>query len=400
MHTPIDETPFAHFDHNADQHRAGAECTWARMRETPGLPYSSSYGGFYIVTRYADIAIAASKPELFSSAQGIAIPDLHFDSRLLPLETDPPIQQEYRKLLVPFLTRERISRKEPEIRAIAQTLLADFVRKKRIDFVHAFAKPFPSRVALNVLGFPAGDALHLDALINDCIDGRGSEKAATAGHELVEYIENFLVRQRMAPANPEDIISVVAHATIGGKPLEHAEQNSVVKLLLFGGFTTTTFALSSAFKWLAEHPDDRVRLQKDPSLLRTAVEDFVRFASPGTYLARTVVADTQLGGTQLRAGDRILMCFGSANRDQSAFVQPDEVKLDRTPNRHMGFGYGTHGCMGLHLARLELRIAFEVLLVELVDFELDPAAEIRWASGETQGMTTLPLVIRRVASDA
>jgi cytochrome P450 len=112
------------------------------------------------------------------------------------------------------------------------------------------------------------------------------------------------------------------------------------------------------------------------------------------------VADTQLGGTQLRAGDRILMCFGSANRDQSAFVQPDEVKLDRTPNRHMGFGYGTHGCMGLHLARLELRIAFEVLLVELVDFELDPAAEIRWASGETQGMTTLPLVIRRVASDA
>lgn len=391
---PHSSGSFEQFDHNAEQHPKFADDLWTRMRATSGLPHSSAHGGFYVLTRYADVAEAARMYSKFSSAGGVVIPDPQL-LRLPPLETDPPLQTEYRRLLSPFLTRQKVAGHEGMIRAVANSLLGGFAGKTRVDFVEAFATPFPSRVALNFLGFPPDDAPMLDRLISSSVGGQGSQEARRSAKALSAYIESFLQRRRDLPRDPECIISAVAHAEIAGRPLSVAQQSAVVRLLLFGGFTTTTLALSSAFKWLAEHTESRRQLQENPGLLATAVDEFVRFASPGTYVARTVVEDTELAGTRLHAGDRVLLSYGAANRDKQMFRRPDEIELNRTPNRHLGFGHGPHACMGLHLGRLELKIAVETVLARLIDFELDPEAHIQWLSGDTQGMITLPLLIQR-----
>jgi cytochrome P450 len=386
------------FDHNSENHRRGIETTWASMRELEVLPYSRAHNGFYVVTRYEDVAYAARNPEIFSSAQGIAIPDLHVDFRLLPLETDPPVHREYRRLLNPFVTHDHVSRFEPIIREVASDLIGRLEQRiggnPDIDFVALFAMPFPGRVALKFLGFPEDAAPVLDELLNTIVDLRGTDAARAAAGSLHTYIEGFLESHRTRPLNCDVILSAIAHAKIDGARLSPAQQNSLTTLLLFGGFTTTTFALSCAMHWLASHPQDRQRLSGHPELLPLAVEEFVRFASPGTYLGRTVTRDTELRSTQLKKGTRVLLSYGSANRDESVFARADEIMLDRAPNRHLGFGYANHSCLGVHLARLELRLALQLLLSHLGDFEVDRSREIRWSSGETQGMTTLPLTVR------
>jgi cytochrome P450 len=347
------------------------------------------------------VARTARTPEVFSSAQGIAIPDLHFDSRLLPIETDPPAHREFRRLLNPFVTREHIARCESMICATAAELLdvlrTQLAESPEIDFVSAFARLFPGRIALKFMGFPPADTLRLDSLINTTVDGRGTPAAAQAGAELNAYIDEFLAARRALPCDPLDLVSVVAYARIDDVSLTSEQQNSLTKLLLFGGFTTTTFALASAFRWLADHPADRSRLREEPALLATAIDEFVRFSSPGTYLGRMVVAETQLGTTALHPNDRVLLSYGSANRDPAVFERADEVVLERTPNRHMGFGHANHSCLGVHLARLEMRIAFQTLLPHLIEFEVDRSRPIEWSSGETQGMTTLPLIVHRMS---
>lgn len=386
------------FDHNRENHRLGIETTWASMRELKVLPYSRAHNGFYVVTRYEDVAYAARNPEIFSSAHGIAIPDLHVDFRLLPLETDPPVHREYRRLLNPFVTHEHVNRFEPIIRGVAADLIGRLEqqagRATDIDFVKVFAMPFPGRVALKFLGFPEDAAPVLDELINIIVGLRGTDAARAAAASLSAYIEGFLQSHRATPLTSDNILSAIAHAQIEGEQISPAQQNSLTTLLLFGGFTTTTFALSCAMHWLAEHPQDRQRLSEHPELLPLAVEEFVRFASPGTYLGRTVTRDTELRATQLKEGERVLLSYGSANRDESVFARADEIIFDRTPNRHLGFGYANHSCLGVHLARLELRLALQLLLSRLGDFEVDRTRKIRWSSGETQGMTTLPLTVR------
>jgi cytochrome P450 len=384
------------FDHNAPNHREHAESVWASMRAAAALLHSSEHGGFYILTRYNDVAAAARMHAVFSSAQGVVIPDPCL-LRLPPLEMDPPLQSEYRRLLAPFLTRESVARYKGRIQEIATDLINGFLGRTSIDFVEVFAAPFPSRVALNFLGFPSEDALSLECLINTSVGGQTTDKARAAAKALSAYIERFLGVWRSAAPDPNSIVSAIAHGTVFGKPLSSPDQNAVVRLLLFGGFTTTTFALSSALRWLAEHPADRQRLRETPALLSTAVDEFVRFASPGTYVGRTVAAATHFGGADLCAGDRILLSYGAANRDASAFTCPDGIQLDREPNRHLAFGHGVHACMGLHLARLELQIAIEAILSRLIDFEINPKEAIHWMSGDTQGMTTLPLLIHKFA---
>jgi cytochrome P450 len=212
-----------------------------------------------------------------------------------------------------------------------------------------------------------------------------------AGRELGQYLDGILGDRRAAPYDPENIISTIVHASLATAPFGPSEQCSLLKLFIFGGFTTTTFALTSAVRWLIEHPSDLERLRGRPELMRTAVEEFIRFSSPGTYLGRTVKADTIIGTTPLRVGERVILSYGAANRDPEVFPSPNKVLLDRSPNPHLGFGHGPHACMGLHLARLELRVAFEESVKLIGGYRLNLSEKIAWASGETQGMMTLPL---------
>lgn len=389
---------FANFDINAKNHRKNIESIWDKMRFQRTLPHSDQYGGFYVLTRYANVTQVARDAKGFSSAErGIAIPDLHAGARLIPVETDPPQHSEYRALLLRFVSGEAMRRHEELLRVTLRNLYAKCSELNRFDFVRQIARPYPALVVLTILGMPEPDIDRLAYLVDTSIDGaegegRGGPAMIGAGRELSHHLHGILSERRAAPYDPEDIISTIVHTALPTAPFGPSEQCSFLKILIFGGFTTTTFALTSAVRWLLEHPADQERLRRTPELMRTAIDEFIRFSSPGTYLARTVKADTMIGSTPLRAGDRVLLSYGAANRDPEVFVRPHEVLLDRSPNPHVGFGHGPHGCMGLHLARLELRVALEESLNHIARYCLDPNEEIAWASGETQGMSTLPLI--------
>lgn len=391
METPP-TCPYADFDHNGTDHRATAEAAWRDMRALPGVPRAEAHGGFYVLTRYSDVVAAALDWESYTSAQGIAIPDLHFEERLVPIEYDPPRLRAYRRLVMRFLTPEAVRKHEPVIREVARSLTHAMSEHQRVDFVEAFARPFPTAVALHVLGFPREDAPLLDRLINTSIGGRGNDEAKAASAQLEEYIERFVTARRESKTSSDEIIGAIVGES-GDDQLSPSEQLSFVKLLLFGGFTTTTFAISSFMHWIARHPGDRDRLAAQPELMKSAVDEIVRYSSPGTYLGRVATRDLDVAGTPIPAGSRVLLSYGSANRDSGQFDRPDDLVLDRSPNPHLGFGMGPHRCIGVHLAKLELTVAIETLLDVLPSFVLAPDADIHWMSGETQGMLSLPLVL-------
>lgn len=390
---PVTASDFAGFDHHSAQHRADAEQVWDEMRAASELPRSDLYGGFYVVTRHADLRTAAAQHKIYSSAQGIALPN-ESRTRHIPAEVDPPQQREFRRLLDPFLTPERIAANESKVRAIAVRLLDGFAGENRIEIVSRFTEPFPVHAALAIFGFPSQDAGRLSGLVDGLIHGRGSEASMKASHALTTYLIEQL-KTRGASADPStDILSAIAHGIVAGEPLSIEDQVSITRLLLFGGFTTVNLALSQTLLQLAQRPELAERLRNQPELFPTALEEFVRHSSPGTYLRRTVLTEAEIGGTKLQPGDQVLLCFGAANRDPAVFDKPNEINLARNPNPHVGFGFGAHRCLGSAIAKLELRVALEEVLRRYERVELDPNDSIAWGEGETQGLKRLPLVLR------
>ncbi|MFG1192076.1 cytochrome P450 [Xanthobacter flavus] len=365
---------------------------WNEMREQPTLPHSDKYGGFFVVTRLADLRKVTAKPALFSSAKGVALPS-EDRSPHIPEEVDPPLHGEYRRLLEPFLTQDEVAKLEPMVRRHVLDLLDSFAGETRIDFVRRFSEPLPVRFSLEAFGFPREDEAMLFDLVSRIIGERGKEGGRIAAKGLSDYLARLLDLKAAPGTSASDIVTAIASGSIENRPLTIDEKVSMTRLLLFGGFTTVNIALSSTLFQFTRNPELVQQLRDNPSLITTAVDEFVRLASPGTYLRRTVTADVELGGTQLHPGDQVLLCFGAANRDPTTFSNPDDVQLDRNPNPHVGFGFGAHRCMGSWVGKLEIKVALEELLKRYDRFELDPEAQLEWGSGETQGLTTLPLIL-------
>lgn len=394
---PVHGIEFADFDHHAPQSRKDAERVWERMRAAPGLARSDRHGGFHVVARNADVRAAAVRHALFSTTGGAALPAEHRTPHI-PEEVDPPLQLQYRKLLEPFLGQAQVDAVAPLIRRHVNERLDAFRGATHVDIVKHFTEPFPVLLSLEMFGFPRADAELLVGLVDTLIgarDGRGEDASA----RLTAYLEDFLTAKAASASGPsDDIVTSIALGQVDGRPLEMWEKVSMTRLLLFGGFTTVNVTMSYTMYRFAKEPELYRRLRDNPALMATALDEFVRIASAGTYIARTVQVDTELAGTQLHAGDKVLLSYGAANRDPAAFPDPDEVVLDRSPNPHLGFGFGTHRCMGSILAKKEMQIILEELFKRYDGFELDPAGEIVWGSGETQGIVSLPLILHPAAT--
>lgn len=395
---PVHNSEFADFDHHSAGHRKDAECQWAKLRETPGLAHSDRHGGFYVVSRNAEVRQAAVRHALFSTTGGAALPAEHRTPHI-PEEVDPPLQLQYRKILEPFLGLPQVQALAPLVRQHAIDRLDGLGDATHVDFVKQVTAPFPVLLSLDLFGFPRQDAALLGDLIDTLIGARENSRGEEASQQLTAYLEQFLADKAASAAAPsDDIIASIALGQVDGRPLETWEKVSMARLLLFGGFTTVNVTLSYTMYRLAREPELYRQLRENPALMGTALEEFVRIASAGTYIARTVQADTELGGTALHAGDKLLLSYGSANRDPAAFADPDRIVLDRSPNPHLGFGFGTHRCMGAILAKAEIQIVLEELFKRFERFELDPAGTIVWGSGETQGIVSLPLILHRHAA--
>jgi cytochrome P450 len=383
------------FDHNSSAFIADPYPIYARLREEDPVHFSDRYGGYFILTRYEDVRSALLNWELFSSAEpGVtSIPmSVKRDFPEIPIEVDPPQHTAYRKLVSHLFTRNAIAGLEPGIRRLAVELVEPLREAKGGDVVQEFALPFVSRVLALFLRVPQEDASRWVEWTKDIFHGRltDRDKADRASRDMIAYVEEVTDARRRSPG--DDLFSILATTRFQGRHLTTAELHGFGVLLLNAGQETTVNGIGNSLWYLAEHPEDRRRLQEEPGLLPGAIEEFLRFMSPIQLLGRTTTADTMLHGCPVPDDSTVAVCYGSANRDKEMFVAPDECRIDRRPNPHLAFGAGPHTCLGAHLARAEIRIALEEVLARMPAYRIDPSAEIEFTPhGDLRGFWKLPV---------
>jgi cytochrome P450 len=345
-----------------------------------------------LLSRYDDVQAALRNPADFTSAAGTLGLG---EQPLLPLEVDPPLHTEYRRILNPRFTPKAIAALEPEVRQIVGGLLDTFAGRGACDFHEEFATPLPSGIFLAMMGLPLDDlpqflqwrdnTIRPDVEPGD-IEGAQRLRRETA-HAISDYFRTAIAARR---ADPDDsLLSAVVHAERGGQPLTEEELLGISHLLLIGGLDTVTATLDCMVEFLATHPGHRRQLVEDPSLIPAAVEELLRHLSPVMVVPRTATRDMTLHGVELQAGDSVTLVLGAANADDEAFG-PDAVDFRRDPNKHVAFGAGHHLCLGAHLARLELRVALEELHARIPDYRLPEGFVPSFSTGIRQAHA-LPL---------
>ncbi len=361
--------------------------------------------GYWSITRHADLVEVNRDPILFSSERkGITIPDpgqrgetdASLDTRgVMMLTTDPPQHTRYRRLVNKGFTPRMIGLIEQHLRHRAELIVDSVIERGECDFVVDLASELPLQAIAEIMGVPQEDrALLFDWSnrligIDDPEYANGAEGAAAA-MELYAYSHELARRRRDDPR--DDIVTKLLGAEIDGDRLSELEFDMFMLLLTVAGNETTRNATAHGMLALLEHPDQWERLKADPDgLLDTAVEEIVRWATPVLHFRRTATADTEIGGREIREGDKVVMWHISANRDEEVFDDPFVFDVGRTPNDHIAFGGGgAHYCLGANLARAELRIIFREIVERLGDIELAGEPE-RLRSNFIGGIKHLPV---------
>jgi cytochrome P450 len=380
---------------------------WTRMRREapvswwdrgPGIP-------FWAITRHPDIVSIARQPERFQSGPRLVIghgPEL--EAGLFPptlIQLDPPKHGLYRQLVSKRFTPRALRSMHADIERIGGEIIDSLVGESEAgecDFVARVAAPLPIAVIGWMLGVPREDWGLLFDWTNRIIGADdpeyqragldGPQTAHQALGELFDYFAKLVEEKRRHPA--DDLVTLFARAELEGKPLPPIDVLNWCQIVVVAGNETTRNATSGGMLALIENQGELRRLQRDPRLLPSAVEEVVRWTSPIIHFARTAAEDVELRGQRIRAGDALALFYPSANRDEEVFEDPFRFRIDRDPNRHLGFGVGEHFCLGAHVARLELQVAYRHLLPRLEEVELAGPVR-RLHSSLVGGVKQLPI---------
>jgi cytochrome P450 len=385
------------FSHHEPEWAADPYPIIDELRERCPIAHTERFGGAWLPTRYDDVAAIAYDTERFTS-RSIIVGNVRPPKEIEPIgisppiSSDPPFHHDARKLLLPAFTKTAVSRLEPSTRAFCHSLIDELEGKDVVDAAHDYAQHIPMRVISDMLGFPPEDGGRFRRFVETTLEGVNlpPEERIPKMMELFDYL---LGQIRDHVDNPrDDLTSYLINAEMYGKKLEPYHVASTIGLLLIAGIDTTWSAIGASLWHLAKTPEDRNRLVAEPSLLPTAMEEFLRAFAPVT-MARLVKDDLHFADVQMKAEDWILLSFPAANRDPEKFDRADEVVIDREANKHAAFGLGIHRCVGSHLARMELRVALEVWLERIPEFSLADADGVTWAAGQVRGPRTLPVRI-------
>jgi methyl-branched lipid omega-hydroxylase len=373
----------------------------------PVIPYIEPGPGYYAVTRHADVDAISSSPALFASGPGaISIADMpaelnEFYGSLISM--DDPRHGKIRRIVAKAFTPRVLEQLVSSVQAVADDVVARARRTAEdgdgsIDVVADLAVPIPLRVICDMMGVPESDRAMVLQKSTVILSGGDPELIEDpelavpafleAGAALAELMTRLAEERLVRPA--DDLTTALVTTSVDGERLTHQEIASFFILLIVAGNETTRNAISGGVLALAEHPDQRDRWAADPSLTRTAVEEIVRWVSPVTWMRRTATQDVELSGRSFRAGDKFLLFYAAANRDPAVFPDPHRFDLTRDPNPHLGFGgRGPHFCLGAHLARREIAVAFRAFADALPDLEVtgEPA---RLESSFVNGIKRLP----------
>jgi cytochrome P450 len=381
---------------------------YADLRSRCPIAHSTKYGGHWVMTRYDDIHEVMRNPEIFSSECVNIPPTIGQDGPMIPLEIDPPDHSTYRQIMTPLFSPTRMRRLEPEVRALVRELIDNIGDATEIDYVAAFAKELPTRVFLKLMGWSMHDAERLNDWTDRIVLGLpgASEEESTAFRmdaalEVYAYFaemidERFEQRDNGAPRptdpDVDDVTDVLVNSTFGDRELTQFEMLNILFLMMIGGLHTVQGQLAHSTIHLAQNPALRKALVEDPELIPSAVEEMLRYES-AVAGARVVKSDVVVDGVQLRAGDRVLIPLAAANRDPAKFDRPDEIDFAREPNPHVAFGGGRHRCLGSHLARIELSIAFEEWHKRFPNYRLHPDKPYKKHLSQVRGVERLPLLL-------
>jgi cytochrome P450 len=350
------------------------------------VPHVDANEGYYLVTRYQDVRAVLTDDATFSSRGGKSQPS-HQLLDMPPIDVDPPIHNDYRKLLNRFFSKAGLAKHEPAIREIARSLVDGFVERGRIEILGDYATPLTSatlcRVILNL------DDEELTRTATARVEGIGGSNSAQAWQELTAFLIELMAER--GRSEHDDVLTAVMKGSVEGRPLTDEDKLGVMMILFLGGLDTTRAAISSITRHLVLEPSLQDRL-RDPEWVTRDLDEFLRLDSVVTCLARTVTGPTELGGTPLGAGDRVLVHYYAANHDPGQFANPRSLDFERERNPHVAFGLGVHRCIGSNLARMQIRVAFEELLSRVENIRPADPAEIRFTPGVTKAPGAVPIV--------
>ena len=363
-----------------DFHGSALDGVWDDYRAMhAGCPVgrSSMYGGFTFIAKLEDIFAAEQNPDTFAVSPSMLLPAFGTDVPMIPIDTDPPMHGHYRKILLPLFTPRMLDQLTPGIRQTSRELAEAIAAQDVADASKGYARAVVTIVFSRLCGFPEEDWPRFDEWVDDIIYERTAnpERAYAAGNAVRAYFDDLLTARRDTP-HRDDLISVLLEARIeDGRPLTHDELISYCYLLFVAGLDTTAWAIRAGIWHLARVPEAQAQLRAQPELIPAAAEEVLRMLSPVQAMARTCKRDTVVRGTEIRAGERVVLVFGAGNRDPDAFDDPDTIRFDRTKNRHLAFGGGIHRCLGSNLGRRELVIALEEFLATVPAFTAADQAE-------------------------
>jgi cytochrome P450 len=366
--------------------------TYARLRDEAPVYYNADRD-LWVLSRYHDVLAAGQDWQALSNARGVDldIDDFSFGPGDL-LDMDPPRHDQLRRVLRDTFTPKNVKALEPVITTMVDQLLDPLCERGYGDFAREFAHRLPFRVICALWGVPLADHSLIEDWFARMVTRDPGQVAVqndvwVAGEEMRSYVSEAIAERRRRPRG--DLLGVIAEAVADGR-MSEAEIDGMTRILLVAGVHTTETLIANSLYLLASRPDERRELAEDPSLLPTAIEELLRYESPVQWLARATTADVEYHGQVIPAGQRVVLLWAAANRDERQFPHADELDLRRSPNNHMAFGRGIHFCIGAPLARLESRIAFAALFKRIPEYEVTGPIDRMFTRNE-RGINQLPV---------
>jgi cholest-4-en-3-one 26-monooxygenase len=379
---------------------------WARWRREDPVHYIEQKEGipYYGITKHDDITFISKHPELFLNGPRLTISHLPEQPSVFPptlIQLDPPKHGVYRQMVSRRFTPRMLKHINGDIERIGKEIVDKLIQDSdggECDFVEEISAPLPIAVIAWLLGVPEPDWPLLFDWTNRIIGagdpeyqlkGKTPEEAAmSAMTELFTYFTQMVAEKKKRPA--DDLVTLFTKLEYEGKPIPDMDVLTWCLIIVVAGNETTRNATTGGMLALIENQDQLRKLQADPSLMPAAIEEIVRWTTPIIHFGRTATEDVVIRDKQLKAGDAVALFYASANRDEDVFEDADKFRIARTPNRHLGFGVGEHFCLGAHIARLEMEIAYKHLIPRIDEIELAGPVD-RLSSSLVGGVKRLPI---------
>ena len=378
--------------------------TYRALRER--APVKRMPDGSVFLTRHADLSQVYRDTQTFSSDKTVEFRPRFGDTPLYQHHTtslvfnDPPRHSRVRRLIAGALTPRAIAGMEAGLAAVVDGLLNRLADRMEVDLIADFAAAIPVEVIGNLLGVPVAErgplrewSLAILGALEPVLTPEAAGRGNQAVTEFLAYLQGLVAGRRARPGDPErDVLTRLLQPDAAGERLTQAELLHNCIFLLNAGHETTTNLIGNGLVALAQHPAERARLLADPGLVRSAVEEVLRFESSNQLGNRIAIAPAEIGGMALPAGTLVTLCIGAANRDPEVFADPDRFDIGRSPNRHLAFAAGIHQCVGMSLARLEGAVAIGRLLARFPRYAL-AGAPVRGMRARFRGFTFVPAVL-------